>query len=403
MFQIRTIRQGQRVAVWDKRGRLQRVDGPRFLCLLGKKVETLPQFRARADQYLAIHFTDGHCEHVRGPAAVWFDPVEHQAVDVRDALSLDANEAIVVYRRAEGDVTRRVERGPALWVPDENEWLHEFRWHGADPKRPERKVPRGLQFRKLRVIPDQMYHQVEDIRTADDALLAVKLMIFFELTDVETMLDRTHDPIADFINAVTADVIDFVAARSFEQFKQDTQQLNELETYGNLVARALRIGYRVGKVVYRGYIASNTLQTMHDGAIEARTRLKLEAETEGQAQDLADLKQAREAARAQQRQAMEREQAEHSVRLKRLDHDEQMRRLAAERHAKTDARRESNQIALEHRQALNQEKSKYLSAMREMQVDLTRYLVAQYQHPDRLIRISGDSPAQLHMHQVDQP
>jgi len=149
-------------------------------------------------------------------------------------------------------------------------------------------------------------------------------------------------------------------------------------------------------------MASDTLQAMHDGAIEARTQLKLEAETENQAQDLADLKQARDATRARQQQAVEREQTEHAVALKRLEHEERMRRVAAERSAEADAKRESNQITLAHRQATNQERSKYLASMREMQVDLTRYLVAQYQHPDRLIRISGDNAAQLHLHQNEQ-
>jgi hypothetical protein len=36
-----------------------------------------------------------------------------------------------------------------------------------------------------------------------------KLMIFFELVDLERMLDQTHDPIADFINAVCAGLLIF--------------------------------------------------------------------------------------------------------------------------------------------------------------------------------------------------
>ena len=61
--------------------------------------------------------------------------------------------------------------------------------------------------------------------------------------------------------------------------------------------------------------------------------------------------------------------------------------------------RESHRIELEHKQATDEEQARYLGTMREMQVDLTRYLVAQYQHPDRLIRISGDNGAQLHVHE----
>ena len=37
------------------------------------------------------------------------------------------------------------------------------------------------------------------------------------------MLDRTHDPIADFINAVSADVMDFAAGVGFERFKEQTE------------------------------------------------------------------------------------------------------------------------------------------------------------------------------------
>ena len=39
-------------------------------------------------------------------------------------------------------------------------------------------------------------------RTKDDALITVKTMIFFELRDIETMLNQTADPIADFIKWV---------------------------------------------------------------------------------------------------------------------------------------------------------------------------------------------------------
>ncbi|QDT28367.1 hypothetical protein [Gimesia panareensis] len=399
MISIKTVRQGERVAVWDYKGRVDYVDGPRRLILFRKSIEPLRQYCAGADQYLSIEFADGHCEHQRGPTSVWYDPVQHLSIDIKNSLELDSHEAIVVYRRVGNEVHRRVERGPMLFVPEENEWLHDFRWHGADPKDPAHKIPRALRFHKLRVIPDQTYYLVDDVRTADDALLTVKLMIFFELADIEKMLDQTHDPIADFINAVTADVVDFAGTRSFEVFKQDTEQLNELESYQNLMARAARIGYQVNKVVYRGYTAGETLQAMHDNAIEARTRLKLDAETEIQAQELADVQLAREAIRAEKRQEMESKQTEHDIHLQRLQHDEQIHQDEELNLADEETRRRVNQIELEHQRSKNEEQGRYLAAMREMQIDLTRYLVAQYQNPDRLIRISGDNDASLHLHE----
>jgi hypothetical protein len=138
-----------------------------------------------------------------------------------------------------------------------------------------------------------MYHDVPDVRTADDAVLTIRLMIFFELLDIATMLETTHDPIGDFVNAATSDVVDFTGRHDFESFKRDTDKLNELETYRQLVGRAAQCGYRINKVVYRGYGAPDRLQQMHDQAIEARTRLQLDRATEQQAQDLGSFRRGR--------------------------------------------------------------------------------------------------------------
>ncbi|MEM6551107.1 MAG: hypothetical protein AAF750_03040 [Planctomycetota bacterium] len=401
MTGLKTIRQGERVAVWGVSGAVRYVDGPKRLWLLRETVEPMRRVSAEAGEYLAIERVDGSAVHVAGPATVWFDRVEHRQVEPRPMLLLDANEAVVVYGRGEDDaVTRRVLRGPAHYMPEPNEWLHEFVWHGSDKKQPRRKVPYALRFRKLRVIPDQTYVDVEDVRTADDALLTVQAMVFFELVDIERMLDQTHDPVADFLNAVTADVIDFAATREFSRFKRDTEALNALEAYPNLTARAERIGYRINKVVYRGYEANPKLQAMHDDAIEARTGLQLEAETERQAQELADLKLAREAERAKQQRQIERDQTEHEQRMKQLAHREALRQRAEDHEQAVAFKKELDALELEHEQAKNAERAIALKAMQDMQVDLTRYLVAQYQHPDRLIRIDGGETdrAALHLH-----
>lgn len=487
MIGFKTIRHGERVAVWNTKGEVRFVDGPKRLLLFRETIEPVEHFRAEPQQYLVVKYLDGHTEHrcgpaeiwwdptqhesivtrqletidaeeailvyrrladdtvdrrvvrgpaqympeanewiqrqkelrrysaeaheylavrflngrtehPRGPADIWFDPDAHESVGVKEAIPIDAHEALVIYSRNDEDaVTRRVFRGPAQYVPGSQEWLHEFRWHGADPKDPTRKVPRGLQFTHLRVIPDQMYFDVRDVRTADDALLVVKLMVFFELVDIETMLDQTHDPIADFINALSADIIDFAADRLFEQFKEATGLLNELGQYENLTMRAERIGYRINKVVYRGYVASDKLQLMHDEAIERRTALKLEGETERQAQELADLKLTREAERDAQRQTMVRSQTEHEESLANLKHEGELHRREAEHRQQAEHQREDQCIEVEKLRASNETRLVFLRQMQGLQVDLTRYLVAQYQHPDRLIRVDGGGP-QVHLH-----
>ncbi|HTV47036.1 MAG TPA: hypothetical protein VMG59_01200 [Phycisphaerae bacterium] len=421
MFHFYTIADGERAAIWDIGGRRELVTGPKRLLLFRKRAILLKAFVAGPAQYLVIEHRDGRVVHERGPVSVWMDPVEHASIHMAEAISLDANEAVVVYRQEQSKIARRIMRGPELFVPDPSEWLHKFSWHGATPADPRHKAPGALNFTKLRVIPDQMYFDVEDVRTADDALLVVKLMIFFELRNIETMLNETHDPIADFINAVSADVIDMASQLSFDEFKEQTKRLGDLNTYTQLTQRAERIGYGINKVVYRGYHASSKLQAMHDNAIETRTRLHLETETEQQVQALADLKLTRDQERSRQRREMEQAEAEHQLLLKKTAHAEQLRQLQADRElelsgrkssndeeirqmrakheARLAARKAANELAILRELEHNREQAEFFRLLGGMQVDLTRYLVAQYQNPDRLIRIEGGRDSRVHLHE----
>lgn len=410
MIGEKIILQGQRVLVWNRRGEARVVDGPRRLMLWSESVQPLVRHTAGPEEYLVIHYKDGRAEHARGPVALWLDPVAMEAIEARPMLKLDANEAIVVYRPGAGGVVRRIERGPALFMPAPDEWLHHFSWHGADPRDVRRKLPHALQFDKLRVIPDQMYYDVDGVRTADDALVTVKLMVFFELVEIERMLDQTHDPVGDFINAATADVIDFAATETFEGFKEKTERLSALESYPQLVKRGATIGYRITKVVYRGYQASPALQTMHDEAIEARTKLRLESETEQQAQDLADMKQVRAAGREKEQQAVEEARTMHQSRLTALTTEARLRAEATEqeqalRLARSEAEQDldlktrAREGELAHTEAGHREELAFLSGIAALKVDVTRYLVAQYQHPDKIVRIDTAAAPQLHLHE----
>lgn len=400
MITLTTIRRGERIAVWNMQGDVRFVDGPQRLLLLFERPERLRRYSAEPHEYLVVRYKDGRVQHVRGPAEIWFDPVEHQEIKIENAMPIDAHQAVVVYRREADDrVSRRVLYGPALYMPEASEWLHEFCWHGADPVNPKRKQPGALRFTKLRVIPDQMYFDVRDVRTADDALVVLQLMVFFELVDINKMLDQTHDPIADFINALSADVVNFASSRSFEEFKESANRLNELAEYENLVGRAERIGYRINKVVYRGYVASETLQVMHDEAIEKRTALKLEAETERQAQELADLKLDREVERDNKRRELAKDQAEHEQQLLQLKHEGDLKRHDLDHKQELEFKRGLQLADEEHLHVENEERARFLREIQGLQVDLTRYLVAQYQHPDRLIRIDGTNGSELHLHE----
>jgi hypothetical protein len=114
---------------------------------------------------------------------------------------------------------------------------------------------------------------------------------------------------------------------------------------------------------------------------------------------------------------MEEADLNHKNRLHRLAHDEQLRQRQLEhgelsrqrqldRERRLAARRMSDELEVTRLKETNRERLAFLQSMHDMQVDLTRYLVAQYQHPDRVIRIDGagsngeDSRPQLHLHEL---
>ena len=392
------VEEGQRVLMRRPNGTMEVIAGPRRVWRGRNTFQPMPHFVAHPGDYLIVRYRDGRQEHLPGPSEVWFDSRVHQEVTCEEALQIAAKEAVVVYSSKEGTsaVQRRIEYGPTLFMPRPGEWLHTFAWHSSDGgSQGARKQPRGLVFQKLWLMPDQMYHDVPDVRTADDAVLTIRLMIFFELTDIDRMLEATHDPIGDFVNAATSDVVDFTGRHDFEAFKRNTDKLNELETYRQLTGRGAQCGYRITKVVYRGYGAPERLQQMHDQAIEARTRLQLDRATEQQAQDLEGFRLDSQLLRAGKRRVEQSSEVEHEMELARLRQEAELR----DREARSAFDRQQAGLDAELRGRVQEERDArqrgHLEALRALGVDLTAYLTQS--RADRVIELRGPRGA-THLH-----
>lgn len=394
-----TVEEGQRALMVRKDGRMEVIVGPRRVWRWGKRFERMRHFVAHPGDFLVVRFRDGRQEHLAGPTDVWFDPRIHEDITRQEALQLAAKEAVVVYSKTveNSPISRRLVHGPTLFVPAPGEWLHTFAWHGAEGgSQGAKKVSKGLVFQKLWLMPDQMYHDVTDVRTADDAVLTIKLMVFFELLDIDRMLEATHDPIGDFVNAATSDVVDFLGHRTFEEFKKETGRLNELETYRQLTARAAQNGYRVNKVVYRGYDAPQRLQTMHDQAIEARTKLQLERATEQQAQDLEDFKLTAQMNRATRRRTEQAIEVDTEIDLTRKRQDAERQQKEAERTAQRDQRRRDAEAEQEIRRQADERQRAHLAQLKDMGVDLTALLTQG--RADKVIELRGGKGMNPHLH-----
>ncbi|MGL6096070.1 MAG: hypothetical protein ACRC7O_09775 [Fimbriiglobus sp.] len=392
-----TVEDGQRLLRVRADGRMDVVVGPQRVWRGNSRFDPMEHYVAHPGEFLVVQFRDGTQDHRPGPADVWFDPRVHQTITRKDALQLAAKEAVIVYTRAaDAAVTRRIVYGPTLFVPAPGEWLHTFTWHGSTGgSQGAKKVAKGLVFQKLWLMPDQMYHDVPDVRTADDAVLTVRLMIFFELIDVDRMLEASHDPIGDFVNAATSDVVDFTGRRAFAEFKHETGKLNELDAYPQLSARAAQTGYRIANVVYRGYGAPDRLQAMQDQAIEARTKLQLERATEQQAQELEDYKLTAQLARAARRRTEQAVEVDTELDLARKRQEAERAEHEAVREAAREQRRRDATTALEASRQQDDRQRQHLGSLKELGVDLTAYLTQS--RADRVIELRGGAGS-THVH-----
>lgn len=319
----------------------------------------------------------GRIEHIPGPAQRFLNPIELEFIKVSEATKLDANHVVVVYKQNEETIQRRIEHGPCVFIPGPNEWLHEFKWHGSDPSDPAHWRPMGQQFTKLRSVPDYIYYDVKDVRTNDDTIITVKLMLFYELKDIETMLNFTHDPIADFLNAVNSDIVAFASRLTYEEFLQQTDQLNKVDSYPQLTSRAARIGYQISKVVYRGYLAPTTLQKSHEDAVSSRTNLRLRAEEEEMKQNLTEMKLKREQTRAKLARDLDSTRQEHSQTLESLKRQHALELQAMKHESQLRQEEIEKQSELEIEKAKNELEAKYLEQLKTLGVDMTKFLVNQ--------------------------
>lgn len=278
------------------------------------------------------------------------------------------------------------------------------------------KVPHALNFQTLRKMPDQMYFSVRDVRTLDDASITVHLMLFYELAQIETMLDATNDLIGDMCSATSADVITFAAGQSYELLLQHSAQLSSLDSFPILAARMAQVGCRLLKVVYRGYSTSAQLQEMHDEAVTRRTRMRLEAdqareEQEKRAMELRcrqerskqelELKEAEARhklalEKLAQAQASELADAEHATALRQEGErlQAQLAHRRAEHEEETRAAREQAAIRVDVARAAREQDEQRYAALNKLGVDLTAYLTAlAASKPDAHVRIEGGAPA----------
>lgn len=127
----RTVKQGEAVSVWDRRGNHQVVVGPCLLYLWFSVLRFLTRRTASASQQLHIENVDGTVEYLRGPCQIWECPgVIHKKIQVMDATYLATNDDVCVVRQENSRL--EVMKGPQLFFPSPCQTLVSFPWRDND-------------------------------------------------------------------------------------------------------------------------------------------------------------------------------------------------------------------------------------------------------------------------------
>lgn len=92
----------------------------------------------------------------------WFNRFEHEWIEVKDLYKLNSSETIIVYNRdaATTLVNRRQYEGPCQFMPDANEWIHEFSWHYPDTNNIGHMIRGDRKFEVLTNKPDFFHYYV---------------------------------------------------------------------------------------------------------------------------------------------------------------------------------------------------------------------------------------------------
>lgn len=403
----RTVKDGEAAVIWSNNGRLRQVIGPSMEYMWFSTIQFLDKFSANNNQYLFINYSNGRQEVCPGPITTYLNPVIHSNIEVREAVRLSSkNDVLVIYKECrkvfvgnpvdvkvnnyttsdieefdqplvetstnemKGEVelsskdedndtalnqknfSRRIVRGPIKVIPGVDEWIHKFVWSGHTTGQANSVAAGANKFTILHTNV-QRWHVDVDIKTRDNARLVANLCFSYHPTNIETLIDGVNDPIAYLWSGLQSDVVNLGYRFTSDEALHNTETtiqpaLCSLSSYPTLKERMRTVGFDFQEVIFRGMQASDELEKR----VQMEAKRKAEIEAAGQRERLKRLELENMESRAA---------SEHMMARKQMDHEIE---LATER-AKS---------RLAETQAADEQRILFLKNLKELDVDITRYL-----------------------------
>ena len=167
-----------------------------------------------------LYDENGEYEEVEWPKVIYEHP-EWKLERFR-RIQLSEREAVVKVLRDGKEEIILWKDSPEVYINPVVEKLKNFRWTGSWETGPDsEKVPGMINFEVLRLDNSQTYFSFP-VRTKDNVVINLKLMIFYEVSNLENLIRNTHDPMCEFYNKLQATITSQVAQKNFDDFKQST-------------------------------------------------------------------------------------------------------------------------------------------------------------------------------------
>lgn len=280
MFRHYIVPVGDKVVVWDQHGEEKSYDGPAAVNVHpDANIFCCPRTVLDADQKVLVTDKEG-CEQIFSGPCVFHAGPRDRIREFR-LVRLASNEAVCLVKQ---DGVREIVLGsvqPRLFL-DPREKLYRFVLTGGGDADGLGKQPGALKFEMLRLQPSQAYFAFP-VRTSDNAVLILKLMVFMEVKHPDLFILR-DDPFAVMFNFIMAEATALVGTLSFDAFKD--QPGHRLQKHFGTAASSDKpplnflsdqYGLDVSKVVLRGWEAEDRqVQQILDQAAAAQTQRDVE-------------------------------------------------------------------------------------------------------------------------------
>jgi len=364
-FGHRTIKDGEAAAVWNYRGELTEVVGPRRVTLWFSTIRFLYHHQASRGQYLKVQHRDGTIEHVVGPVSMYQNPTLHKDIDVLNGFNLATeDDCLVVYGSDENNdkglaEDRRVIYGPQFVTPSNQETVHVFDWSGLEGY--------ASSFQVLKTNKIELWKIELPLKTLEGPIVNVNLAISYKIETIDKCLDIA-DPIAHIQAAIFCD-----ANRGDISMSDVSRVAGNVSTYQTFDEAMRTCGFHVLKMHVTNVSWPQSLVEKHQKEKQESERQSKASARLQQEMDLTKLEFEKKRGEAEEQATLDKIQSQLDTEIS--EQSRHVLQASVENEVLLSQMRQDAKVAALKQE--NETRLEYLQGLHEMGVDLTKVLCAE--------------------------